>query len=121
MAQKYLFRSRANVAAMIEHTLGCRWMLPLLNALRAGVHRPAALEKMLCDENGCISAKVLNERLDELMHFGIVERLIIARTPNGTPSHVEYRFTAFGRQFVTILEAVDQVQVWLNENTLLNS
>ena len=121
MAQKYLLRSRANVAAMVEHTLGCRWMLPLLNALRAGVHRPAALEKMLYDENGRISAKVLNERLDELRHFGIVERLVITHTPNGTPSHVEYRFIPFGHQFMTILEAVDQVQAWLDENTPIDA
>lgn len=116
MAHKYLSVSSQSVSAIVEHTLGCRWMLPLLEALRAGINRPNSLQKILQHNGGRISAKVLNERLDELLHFGIIERHVMAITPNQTPSHVEYHFTAFGEQFLIIVDAMKQAQIWINEH-----
>ncbi|WP_242055418.1 hypothetical protein [Nostoc flagelliforme] len=42
-------RSQPGVAYIVEHTLGCKWMLEVLRLIRAGIKRPGAdgtLEKL---------------------------------------------------------------------------
>ena len=46
---------------MVENIVGCKWSLTVLSLVRAGVHRPGAMEHAV---EG-LSAKVLNERLKE--------------------------------------------------------
>jgi DNA-binding HxlR family transcriptional regulator len=87
---------------MVESIVGCKWSMHVLAGIRSGVHRPGALERA-CKG---ISTKVLNERLRKLTRFGIVDRRVFA----DVPPRVEYRFTAFGREFITLVDAVDELQ-----------
>lgn len=92
----------SSVAAMLESILGCKWSLQVLAAVRAGVHRPGALERA-CPG---ISTKVLNERLQKLQRFGILER----RAYGEVPPRVEYDFTDLGRRFLVLLDEVETLQ-----------
>ena len=87
------------VARMVEDIVGCKWSLSVLDLVNRGVSRPGA---MLRSIDG-LTAKVLNERLRKLIRFGIVEREVFAEVP----PHVEYRLTAFGRQFIEVLARIE--------------
>ena len=89
----------------MEDIIGCKWSLAVLGLVRRGVHRPGALEHAV---DG-LSAKVLNERLRKLQRFGILERHAYAEIP----PRVEYRLTAFGERFASILDAVDKLEAEL--------
>jgi len=91
---------------MVESVVGCKWSVVVLAAIRAGVHRPGAMERA-CQG---ISTKVLNERLRKLTRFGIVHREVFA----DVPPRVEYHFTPFGREFITLVDAVGELQQRLN-------
>jgi DNA-binding HxlR family transcriptional regulator len=54
-----------------------------------------------------LSAKVMNERLRKMTHFGIVQRAVFGERP---PLEVEYRLTPFGRRFMRILDEVRRLQ-----------
>lgn len=84
---------------MVEDIVGCKWSLSVLDLVNRGVSRPGA---MLRSIDG-LTAKVLNERLRKLIRFGIVEREVFAEVP----PHVEYRLTAFGRQFIEVLARIE--------------
>jgi DNA-binding HxlR family transcriptional regulator len=87
--------------ALFEQCLGCKWTLPLVQAIGAGIHRPGRLRRSLPG----ISKKVLNERIDKLLTFGLARRCDLgARVP-----HVEYRLTALGRRFSAVLARADTV------------
>lgn len=96
---------------MVEGVVGCKWSLRVLAALRAGVCRPGALER----ECAPISTKVLNERLRKFVRFGVVERHVFPEVP----PRVEYAFTPFGRDFLTLIDAVDALQRRLDAATTL--
>jgi DNA-binding HxlR family transcriptional regulator len=87
---------------MVESIVGCKWSLSVLGAIRSGVHRPGELGRTCTG----ISTKVLNERLRKMLRFGIVERENFGEIP----PRVEYRLTAFGRRFVRLLDAIDDLQ-----------
>ncbi len=53
-----------------------------------------------------LSAKVLNERLRKLLHFGVIEKRVFAETP----PRVEYYLTEFGGRFVEILDSIHALQ-----------
>jgi DNA-binding HxlR family transcriptional regulator len=90
------------VANMVEDIVGCKWSVAVLARIRSGVARPGAMEHALPG----LSKKVLNERLRKLVRFGIVERRAYAEVP----PRVEYRLTAFGKRFSTLLDGVEQLQ-----------
>jgi DNA-binding HxlR family transcriptional regulator len=90
------------VANMVEDIVGCKWSLAVLGRIRSGVVRPGAMEHALPG----LSKKVLNERLRKLVRFGIVERHAYAELP----PRVEYRLTAFGEKFSTLLDGVERLQ-----------
>lgn len=90
------------VANMVEDIVGCKWSVAVLARIRGGVVRPGAMEHALPG----LSKKVLNERLRKLVRFGIVERRAYAEVP----PRVEYRLTAFGQRFSTLLDGVEQLQ-----------
>lgn len=96
-------------AGIVEQVLGCKWTVGVLLALRAGVHRPGALER----ECPGISTKVLNERLRKLLDLGLVER----RAYPEVPPRVEYHFTGRGERFLGVLDAVDSLQAELESNS----
>ncbi len=90
------------VAGMVEDIIGCKWSLAVLGRIRSGVVRPGAMEHAVPG----LSKKVLNERLRKLVRFGIVERHAYAEVP----PRVEYRLTAFGEKFSSLLDGVEQLQ-----------
>ena len=90
------------IAYIVEHTLGCKWMLKVLYSIRAGVNRPGAMTRAV---DG-LSTKVLNERLLDLVNFGIVNKISYPEIP----PRVEYEFTEFGLKFIKILNTIDELE-----------
>lgn len=90
------------VAYIVEHTLGCKWMLEVLRLIRTEINRPGAMTRSL---DG-LTTKVLNERLSDLLNFGIVEKIIYPEIP----PRVEYILTEFGHRFVGILDTIDELE-----------
>ena len=94
--------TQPKVAYIVEHTLGCKWMLEVLRMIRTGVNRPGAMTRSI---EG-LTTKVLNERLSDLLKFGIVEKISYPEIP----PRVEYALTEFGQQFVCILDMIDELE-----------
>lgn len=90
------------VAHMVESIVGCKWSLHVLACVRKGVNRPGAIER---SAEG-LSAKVLSERLDKFIRFGIFEK----RSYPEIPPRVEYSLTPFGEKFVRIIDEVERLQ-----------
>jgi DNA-binding HxlR family transcriptional regulator len=99
--------ARPSAARMVEDVVGCKWSLTVLGLVRAGVHRPGAMEHAVPG----LSKKVLNERLRKLTRFGVLQRRAYAEVP----PRVEYRLTAYGRQFARLIEQVDALQCALDQ------
>ena len=87
---------------MVEDIVGCKWSLAVLGAVRHGVHRPGALEHAITG----LSKKVLNERLAKLVRFGILDKESFAELP----PRVEYRLTAFGLEFCSLLDGIEALE-----------
>lgn len=94
---------KVEVATMVESIVGCKWSLSLLRLAADGTSRPSALLRA-CPG---LSAKVMNERLHKLQHFGIVRRTVQGDKP---PVEVDYRLTPFGRRFIELLDEVRRLQ-----------
>lgn len=91
-----------SVAHMVESIVGCKWSLHVLACVRKGINRPGAIER---SAEG-LSAKVLSERLDKFIRFGIFEK----RSYPEIPPRVEYSLTPFGEKFVRIIDEVERLQ-----------
>ncbi len=91
------------VASMVESIVGCKWSVRLLRLLADGYIRPSALLRA-CPG---LSTKVMNERLQKMMRFGIVQRTVFGEKP---PIEVEYVLTQFGNHFIHILDEVQRLQ-----------
>jgi len=91
-----------DVALMFESVLGCKWSLHVLGQIRQGVVRPGRLR----DSADGLTEKVLNQRLNKFLRFGVIEREVFAEAP----PRVEYTLTAFGRRFVGILDQIDTLR-----------
>jgi DNA-binding HxlR family transcriptional regulator len=100
--KKITLRARPTVSRMVEDIVGCKWSLAVLGAVRDGVCRPGAMEHAILG----LSKKVLNERLNKLVRFGILEKQAFAELP----PRVEYRFTPFGEKFLGVLDGIDALQ-----------
>jgi DNA-binding HxlR family transcriptional regulator len=100
-------REDASIADMVESIIGCKWSLHVLSQVRQGVHRPGELAR---SAEG-LSSKVLSERLDKMVRFGLLARTSFPQAP----PHVEYRFTPLGERFLRIIDEVDRVQRELRE------
>ncbi len=87
---------------MVEDIVGCKWSLAVLDLVRRGVRRPGAMEHAI---DG-LTAKVLNERLRKLMHYGILDKTSFPEIP----PRVEYSLTEFGSKFAAILDQIDKLQ-----------
>jgi len=101
-------KSQPTVAYIVEHTLGCKWMLEVLRLIRAGVNRPGIMARSV---DG-LTTKVLNERLFDLLNFGIFEKISYPEIP----PHVEYTLTKFGQRFVSILDTIDELEQFRGRN-----
>ncbi|MDV7390477.1 helix-turn-helix domain-containing protein, partial [Arthrospira platensis SPKY1] len=93
-------------------SIGCKWSLGILGLLAAGCHRPSALLRA----SPGLSAKVMNERLQKMMRFGIVNRRVFGVKP---PVEVEYLLTPLGQRFMRIIEEVRRLQEAVDRGTLL--
>lgn len=91
-----------DVAAMVESIIGCKWSLHVLAQIRGGVNRPGVLARSAPG----LTTKVLNERLDKMLRFGIIARRAYAEVP----PRVEYTLTPFGERFAEILDAVERLK-----------
>ncbi|MGE3563330.1 MAG: winged helix-turn-helix transcriptional regulator [Phycisphaerales bacterium] len=87
---------------MIESIVGCKWSLHVLAQIRCGVNRPGALAR---SADG-LTTKVLNERLNKMLRFGILARHAYPEVP----PRVEYSLTPFGERFAEILDAVERLK-----------
>ncbi|MBD2073677.1 helix-turn-helix transcriptional regulator [Phormidium sp. FACHB-592] len=94
--------SQPTVAHIVEHTLGCKWMMEVLRLIRKGTNRPGAMARA----TEGLTTKVLNERLTDLVNFGIVEKVAYPEIP----PCVEYKLTDFGSRFVEILDIIDDLE-----------
>jgi DNA-binding HxlR family transcriptional regulator len=99
------------VAAMVESIIGCKWSLGILDLLAAGCHRPSTLLRA----SPGLSAKVMNERLQKMMRFGIVNRTVFGEKP---PIEVEYLLTPLGQRFMRIIEEVRRLQEAIDRGSL---
>ncbi|AFZ36512.1 transcriptional regulator, HxlR family [Stanieria cyanosphaera PCC 7437] len=99
---KKISASQPTVAYIVEHTLGCKWMLEVLRLIRQGINRSGAMTRAT---EGLIT-KVLNERLVDLVNFGIVEKVAYPEIP----PRVEYNLTVFGSRFIEILDIIDDLE-----------
>ncbi|MBZ0166193.1 MAG: helix-turn-helix transcriptional regulator [Candidatus Omnitrophica bacterium] len=90
------------VATMVESIVGCKWSMRVLQLIKNKTIRPGEMQR----STPGLSTKVLNERLNKLMRFGIVQKKIYPVTP----PHVEYSFTPFGRRFLKIISSIEKLQ-----------
>jgi DNA-binding HxlR family transcriptional regulator len=91
------------VASMVESIVGCKWSLRQLQFCADGQSRPNAFLRA-CPG---LSAKVMNERWQKMLRFGIVRRTVFGEKP---PVEVEYLLKPFGRRFLGILDEVRRLQ-----------
>ena len=107
-AKKKTTRPReTGVTEMFESCIGCKWSLHVLAQIRKGIRRPGELERSAPG----LTAKVLNERLNKLQRFGIIERRAFAQIP----PRVEYSLTPFGQKFVKVLDQIDALREEMEE------
>ncbi len=102
-----LDNAHLTVGQMMESVVGCKWSLSVVEMIRQGVNRPGQMENAI---DG-LSAKVLNERLRKLLHFGIVEKRVFPESP----PRVEYYLTDFGLRFADILDSIQLLQKTLEQ------
>lgn len=91
-----------DVRAMVEDIIKCKWSLTVLDLILRGTNRPGAMVRAV---EG-LTTKVLNERLAKLQRYGLVSRQVYPEKP----PRVEYHFTKFGKAFLTIIDAIDELQ-----------
>ena len=87
---------------MVECIVGCKWSLHVLDQIRQGVTRPGALAR----STEGLTQKVLTERLNKMLRFGILEKTSFPEVP----PRVEYSFTDFGKKFLRLLDEVERLQ-----------
>jgi DNA-binding HxlR family transcriptional regulator len=92
----------ASAAAMTEYILGCKWSIQILTLIRRGVDRPGAITRSI---EG-LTTKVQNDCLQKMLNFGVLEKISYPEIP----PRVEYKLTDFGQRFVTILDAIEELQ-----------
>jgi len=101
------------VAEVVEAVYGCKWSLRILGLIRKGTCRPGAIERQL---DG-LTTKVQNHYFRRMVSLGILEKIVYPEVP----PHVEYRLTAFGEQFMPILDAIEALQEKLEEQNSAES
>jgi DNA-binding HxlR family transcriptional regulator len=92
----------SSAAATLEYIVGCKWSIRILTLIRQGVDRPGAITRSI---NG-LTTKVQGDCLNKMVGFGILERIAYGEIP----PRVEYKLTNFGQRFVSILDAVSELQ-----------
>jgi DNA-binding HxlR family transcriptional regulator len=91
-----------SAAAMLEYIVGCKWSIRILTLIRQGVNRPGAITRSI---DG-LTTKVQGDCLNKMVGFGILEKIAYGEIP----PRVEYNLTKFGQRFISILDAVAELQ-----------
>lgn len=91
-----------SAAAMLEYIVGCKWSIRILTLIRKGVDRPGAITRSI---DG-LTTKVQGDCLNKMVTFGILERIAYGEIP----PRVEYKLTMLGQRFISILDAVSELQ-----------
>jgi DNA-binding HxlR family transcriptional regulator len=112
-SEKTQFSRYASVASMLESVIGCKWSVRLLELCADGPKRPSSILRQ-CPG---LSAKVMNERLRKLIHFGILQRKVFGEKP---PIEVEYSLTPFGIRFMRLINEIRQLQQELEDGKIKN-
>jgi DNA-binding HxlR family transcriptional regulator len=99
---KKVLAETPDVAEVVEAVFGCKWSLRILGLIRKGVCRPGAIERELTG----LTTKVQNYYFRRMVTLGILERIVYPEVP----PHVEYQLTDFGRRFMPILDAIEELQ-----------
>ena len=94
--------SDVTVLRMVEDIVGCKWSLSVIQAVKSDIIRPGEIQRSI---DG-ISTKVLNERFNKMLRYGILEKTIFPEVP----PRVEYHLTEFGNKFIVILDQIDALQ-----------
>ncbi|MFK7795351.1 MAG: winged helix-turn-helix transcriptional regulator [Gammaproteobacteria bacterium] len=94
--------SSVTVSRMVEDIVGCKWSLSVIEAVKNDIVRPGEIQRSI---EG-ISTKVLNERFNKMLRYGILEKTIFPEVP----PRVEYQLTAFGNKFIIILDQISALQ-----------
>ncbi|MEC4726992.1 helix-turn-helix transcriptional regulator [Shewanella sp. D64] len=89
-------------ARMVETIVGCKWSLTVYELLALDINRPG---EMVRSVDG-LTTKVLNQCLKRNLEFGILEKCSFPEIP----PRVEYKVTPFGMKFMTILDALKDLQ-----------
>ncbi|HEY9770774.1 MAG TPA: helix-turn-helix domain-containing protein [Coleofasciculaceae cyanobacterium] len=77
-------------------------MLEVLRLIGYGTNRPGAMTRA----TEGLTTKVLNERLTDLVNFGIIEKVAYPEIP----PRVEYKLADFGSRFVEILDIIGDLE-----------
>ena len=91
-----------DVAEVFENCIGCKWTIHVLTQIRRGVRRPGELVRTA---EG-LSTKVLNERLNKLVRFGVLAKTSYPQIP----PRVDYDLTPFGHRIAEILDHVHKLK-----------
>jgi DNA-binding HxlR family transcriptional regulator len=94
--------SKVTVSRMVEDIVGCKWSLSVIQAVKSDIIRPGEIQRSIAG----ISTKVLNERFNKMLRYGILEKTIYPEVP----PRVEYQLTKFGEKFILILDQIDALQ-----------
>jgi len=97
----------SQASRMVETIYGCKWSLTIYQMLAHGVNRPGEMVRL----TEGLSTKVLNQCLRKNIEFGILERISF----NEIPPRVEYRVTEFGYKFMAVLDALETLQIDLQD------
>ena len=85
--------------------LGKRWTGLIIGSLLQGPSRFADIARLIPG----VSERMLSERLNELVHAGLVERRVL----DGPPVGVEYRLTEVGE---ALRPALNELGLWAKEH-----
>lgn len=93
--------------------IGKRWTGVILRAMRSGRVRFSDIS----DAIPGLHDRLLSERLKELEHEGVVERIVIPETP----VRIEYHLTTKGRDLDSIMDAIsDWATRWVEPDVDIN-
>lgn len=93
----------SNFNSIIADCLGCKWTILLMKHIDRGVNRPGKLVKITAG----LSTKVLNQCLNRMMSYGILEKKSFAEIP----PKVEYYLTPFGSDLQKLLTEIELLQI----------
>ncbi len=97
----------SDARGIVEDIIKCKWSLTVIGLISDGICRPGAMVNAI---EG-LTTKVLNERLSKLQRYRILERTVFPEKP----PRVEYRFSDFGKKFLKIIDAIDDLQQDIEE------